>query len=104
MSGKLVRDKIPEIIAKDTGKSVNVKILSDEEYKYALYRKLDEEVKEFYQSGDVEELVDIVEVVLALVELQGVNHFQFQEMEHRKLMTNGGFSRRFFLVEEETDD
>ena len=39
---KLVRDKIPEIIKNNGAKTVNTKILSDEEYLKSLNTKLEE--------------------------------------------------------------
>ena len=43
--GKLVRDRIPEIIAAE-GKTPTVRILNDQEYEAALLDKLCEEVAE----------------------------------------------------------
>ena len=45
---KLVRDKIPEIIAQQ-GESANIRILSDKAYTAALEQKLDEETAEFHK-------------------------------------------------------
>ena len=59
---KLVRDKIPEIIAQQ-GESANIRVLSDKEYTAALEQKLDEETAEFHKEKNLEELADILEVV-----------------------------------------
>ena len=67
---KLVRDKIPEIIESD-GKKCVTRALSQEEYLKELRRKLDEEVQEYHESGDHEELADILEVVYALATATG---------------------------------
>lgn len=99
MNGKLVRDKIPEIIAKDTGKSVLIKVLSQDEYKGALHRKLDEEVAEFHQSGDVEELVDILHVVLALAADKGYTTERFVDKANKKERERGVFNKRYFLCD-----
>ena len=51
---KLVRDKIPEIIA-TTGKKCVVEILNDEDYLKMLDAKLDEELAEYHQDQNIEE-------------------------------------------------
>jgi len=67
MKGRLVRDKIPEII-KESGKIPITRIADEEEYKTALKEKLLEEVKEFNGSGDLEELADVLEVIHYLLQ------------------------------------
>ena len=59
---KLVRDKIPEILD-GKGVSYEKRTASPEEYKAELIKKLDEEIQEFAEAGDPEELADVVEVV-----------------------------------------
>ena len=56
---KLVRDKIPEIIASDNGKTCVTRIMEDGEYLETLNTKMQEELKEYLESGDVEELADL---------------------------------------------
>lgn len=91
---KLVRDKIPEIL--DTKNvSYEQRIASPEEYKVELIRKLEEEVKEFMEAGDIEELADIMEVLSALQtlsEYEGVEEIQNKKREER-----GGFDKRIIL-------
>jgi predicted house-cleaning noncanonical NTP pyrophosphatase (MazG superfamily) len=62
---KLVRDKIPDIIMRRGDKPVT-QILDAGAYRRELRRKLQEEVAEFGESGEVEELADVLEVVYAL--------------------------------------
>ncbi|MBT7706701.1 nucleoside triphosphate pyrophosphohydrolase [archaeon] len=59
---KLVRDKIPEIIA-GNGDTAATHIATDEEYRGKLREKLQEEVNEFLEELDNGELADILEVV-----------------------------------------
>ena len=59
--GKLVRDKIPEIIKND-GKTPIIEILSNEEYLLELDKKLNEEVAEYQADKSIEEMADILEV------------------------------------------
>lgn len=102
MNGKLVRNKIPEIIAAETGKPVKFRVLTEDEYKDALHKKLDEEVAEFHQSGDVEELVDIYEVIVALAASKGVYDLDRKSMDKQK--RRGGFNNRYFLYTDENDE
>ena len=57
--GKLVRDKIPEIIKND-GKTPIVEILSDEDYLKELDKKLNEEVAEYQADKSIEEMADVL--------------------------------------------
>lgn len=94
---KLVRDKIPAIIA-GQDKSATYRILNDTEYRAALEKKLDEEVAEFHESKNPEELADILEVVEALAAVYSKRtkvHFE----KVRKHAARGGFSKKYFLVE-----
>ena len=56
---KLVRDKIPEIIDADNGKTCVTRIMEDDEYLETLNTKMQEELKEYLESGEVEELADL---------------------------------------------
>lgn len=68
MYGKLVRDKIPDII-KENGEFPIFDILSDDDYKIELERKLLEECNEVLNSSGsdrIEELADLLEVMIFL--------------------------------------
>ena len=95
---KLVRDRIPEIIA-ESGKKVTFRILNDEEYKIELEKKLDEEVAEFHESKSVEELVDILEVITALISAHGFKPREVTQKKDKKGAARGGFFRGMYLVE-----
>ena len=56
---KLVRDKIPEIIASDNGKTCVTRIMEDDEYLKSLNTKIQEELKDYLESGDVENFADL---------------------------------------------
>ena len=86
---KLVRDRIPEIIAAD-GKRCTVETLSDEEYLLLLDHKLDEELAEYQESKSLEELVDLLEVIRAVVRARGWS----MEAAER-----GGFEKKILLKE-----
>ncbi|MZQ76091.1 MAG: phosphoribosyl-ATP pyrophosphohydrolase [Peptoclostridium sp.] len=95
---KLVRDRIPEIIEK-SGKRAVTEILSDEEYMELLNKKLMEEVQEYLESGTVEELADIGEVMHAIMDLKGIALEEFQRVRMEKLEQRGGFKERILLKE-----
>lgn len=97
---KLVRDKIPEIIAESGGKA-NIRTLPDEEYLRVLEAKLDEEVAEFHQDKSVEELADILEVVYALAATAGCSLEQLVDVFQKKHEARGGFEKRYFRVSTE---
>lgn len=97
---KLVRDRIPEIIEKD-GRKVKTRILNDEEYRKQLNKKLQEEVKEYLEDNNVEELADIVEVVYGILNSMNVTIDEFEKVRKNKKEKNGGFEKKIYLEEAE---
>lgn len=93
--GKLVRDRIPEILAAE-GKQCDVRTLDDDEFAQMLDDKLAEENAEFRESGEIEELVDIVEVIEAIARQRGVDWEQFEQLRSQKRDQRGGFTRRLY--------
>ena len=69
---KLVRDKIPEIINNDNRKAI-IRILNNEEYFNELKQKLQEEVKEYLEDNNIEELADIVEVIYGILNAKNIS-------------------------------
>ena len=98
--GKLVRDKIPEIIER-SGEIPHIRILPEEEYRRCLEAKLDEEVAEFHTDQNAEELADILEVVYALAETVGCTREELLACYDRKHAERGGFAARVFLMGKE---
>ena len=97
---KLVRDKIPEMI-RAQGETPHVRILEEEEYLLHLEAKLNEEVTEFHQDKNVEELADILEVVYALAEGIGCSKEELLAVYEKKHQARGGFRDRVFLISKE---
>ena len=97
---KLVRDNIPDII-KENNEIPVTKILSDEEYKKELLKKLLEEANEVNNSktkGELlEELADVFEVLMSLAELEGEKLDTIIDIAKQKRLKRGGFSKRIFL-------
>ena len=93
---KLVRDKIPEII-EQSGKTCEITTLSDEEYIKALEQKLGEELLEYNQSGEIEELADLLEVIYATAQARGYSIEQLHQVRDEKKNARGGFALKTLL-------
>ncbi len=98
---KLIRDKIPEIIKKD-GKKYKIRILSDEEYKKELLKKIVEESQEFLKTnGNKEELTkeisDVLEIIDYLINVFGLNREEIKKVKLEKKKLRGGFNKKIFL-------
>ena len=92
---KLVRDKIPQIIALD-GKEAVTRILDDDEYLKELIKKLGEEYEEFKQDISLTELADIQEVILALADMIASRQ-ELEETRKSKVEIRGAFKDKIFL-------
>lgn len=99
---KLVRDKIPEIIFENDHKNCKTRILDDAEYLKELNTKLQEELKEYLESGEVEELADLEEVLRAVLNAKHVTFDEFESIRKTKADKRGAFDKRIFL--ESVDD
>lgn len=94
-SGKLVRDKIPQIIIED-GKTPITRILDDEEYLKELDKKLNEEIAEYQQDKSIEEMADVLEVLFAICEARGHSVDELMKVREEKREKRGGFEQRVF--------
>ena len=97
---KLVRDKIPEFM-RSKGIIVHGYPITDKnQYIQCLKDKLMEEVLEIIQSKDseelVEELVDLLEVVYALVLEVGKNFHDLEIARQVKKLDKGGFDNQIY--------
>ena len=100
---KAIRDKIPEIIQKD-GYTCNVKTLSDEEFLAELEKKLSEEVTEYQNNKNPEELADILEVIYSIAKLKGVSKEELEKIRSKKEKERGGFEKNLFLIDTTKSD
>lgn len=99
MYKKLVRDKIPEII-ETKGEKPITRILSDEEYKFELEKKLNEEYQEVLNAtGEerIEELADMLEVMIYLAKLENKDLNDIIDVCNKKHDKRGGFEDRIYL-------
>jgi predicted house-cleaning noncanonical NTP pyrophosphatase (MazG superfamily) len=99
---KLVRDKIPAVIER-TGKAFQTRILSDNEYKQELQKKLREELEEYLTAADdkgaVEELSDMLELIHAITAIHDSSMEELEQVRIKKLTDRGGFKDKVFLID-----
>ncbi|MFR5113990.1 phosphoribosyl-ATP pyrophosphohydrolase [Turicibacter sanguinis] len=93
---KLVRDLIPEII-QDSGKQAEIEIVDNEIAFEYLVKKLDEEVSEFKQDKNLEELADVMEVLFGLAHKMGYTEEDLLMKRQEKKSARGGFKRNIVL-------
>lgn len=93
---KLVRDKIPQVIEED-GRKCETSIVPKEQLLPLLEEKLKEEVNEFIQDKNLEELADIMEVVFGLAENLGYSEEDLLKKREEKKEARGGFKEGVFL-------
>src|SRR5947208_1625072 len=98
--GKLVRDKIPEII-RASGRTADVRQLDRDAYLAALHDKLGEGAAELRgaNSADkvVEEAADVLEVLIGLAALHGRTLNDMLRVASNKRSSRGGFVQRLWL-------
>ena len=98
---KLVRDRIPEIIAK-TGQEAVTETVNREGALEYLAQKLREEAEEYFQSRDPEELADVLEVLYALAAETGLSWEALEALREKKADERGAFRKRIVLKEVRT--
>lgn len=110
---KLVRDRIPEIIASGESASFTRRIpptiatkgggeaithiATDDEYRQKAIEKLQEELAEFLESKDPEELADLLEITYAVAESLGVIEVELDAIRLKKASERGEFKKRIIL-------
>lgn len=96
---KLVRDNIPNII-KSNGETPITRILTNEEYKQELEKKLYEEYQEVLESSGedrIEELADMLEVIKSLAKLENKDLDDIINVANQKNSKRGSFNEKIFL-------
>jgi predicted house-cleaning noncanonical NTP pyrophosphatase (MazG superfamily) len=97
--GKLVRDRIPEIM-RQQGQAPVTETISGERLRRALKDKLVEEAEELRHEDDItEELADVLEVIEALIEAYGLDKGAIETVKAEKKLKRGDFSEGQFLHE-----
>jgi len=96
--GKLVRDKIPEIISA-SGKTPVFHAATRGEMTMALLDKLVEEADEFRKTPNYDELADVLEVLWKVIEYFGFRPSVIEKVREVKNQKNGVFSFGYLLDE-----
>ncbi|BBZ18632.1 phosphoribosyl-ATP pyrophosphohydrolase [Mycolicibacterium gadium] len=98
--GKLVRDRIPDII-RASGRTPHVTIMRPDTYRRALIDKLREEVAELAAAPTTESLVeeaaDVLGVLTAIAVEHGADLATIGDIARAKRNERGGFDRRLCL-------
>jgi predicted house-cleaning noncanonical NTP pyrophosphatase (MazG superfamily) len=93
---KLVRDRIPEII-RQKGGDPQVRIATGTELDKLIRLKIAEEAQELLNSGEDEEIADILEALDALIEHRSMNRAALEDARLKKRHDRGGFEKGFVL-------
>ncbi len=97
---KLVRDKIPERIARNGGQPTT-RILNDEEFVIELKKKFQEELDEYLAAetpeARLEEMADVFEVITALNAAEGRTLDAVIAVQQKKREERGVFDQKIFL-------
>ena len=97
---KLIRDRIPEIIAKD-GNTADIIILSEESFKQAIKEKLIEEATEVCNADNrdevLSELADLQEVMDTIKQMYNINTLEVNTIQAVKALQRGKFEKRLYL-------
>lgn len=95
---KLVRDKIPQIIEQKGGKCTT-RIADEKEFWEKLKWKLREEMDEFLEAQNEEELADLLEVVDTIIDCKGLDREKVKLIKSKKAEERGRFEKRIILEE-----
>src|SRR3990167_313908 len=102
MKGKLVRDRIPEIIEQNDKRKPRTKTLSPREFGRELRKKLVEEASEASKATRLSlpgELADIEEIIDALCKIYKLKRSTIRKIQNIKRAKRGGFKNRVFLID-----
>lgn len=98
---KLIRDRIPEITKAD-GWISKTKVLDKPEFLNELKKKILEEAKELNKSQKekdlINELVDIQEIIDAILKEKKIKFRIFNQIQAQKRKKRGGFKKKLFLI------
>lgn len=93
-----MRDNIPTIIRGKGKKPITEKIVNDKEYLEYLGKKLVEESKEYSESKQLEELIDLMEIIYSILNLEEISFSEFEKKRLTKKKERGGFDKKILLL------
>ena len=98
---KLIRDHVPALVARD-GRTPHTRQLAPDEFRAALRAKLLEEAAECAAATSpddiAEECADLLEVLAALAEAEGIDWAAITAVRERKSQVGGCFRERLLLL------
>ncbi|MDD2807591.1 MAG: nucleoside triphosphate pyrophosphohydrolase [Patescibacteria group bacterium] len=98
---KLIRDKIPEVIAAH-GSQAKTKKLNAKDFEIALLNKLSEEAREVVAAKSKIELTfevgDVLDVLDEIIKLKKLKPADIKKARQINLARKGGFKKRLFLL------
>lgn len=94
---KLVRDLIPDIIPIGIRHLWKFSVVYKEQYSILLKNKLQEEVSEYLEYENEEELADILEVIDAIIISKGFSKEKIMEIKQQKKLDVGGFKKQILM-------
>lgn len=93
---KLIRDNIPDIIAK-AGNEPYYHTATAEEYRQKLLEKLTEELNEFKEMFSQHEVADLLEIIYAIVDEYGFNKDEIEKLRLERKQKRGAFAKKLIL-------
>jgi len=100
---KLVRDKIPEIVAARVGHPIKTRVMEKREYDKYLRMKVVEEAQELSEAkGKVhiaEELADVMELLDTIITENGLTLKDIRSVQKAKVKERGGFKKKILMLE-----
>lgn len=94
---KLIRDKIPSII-ENAKKTYEIEYVNKTEKLLLLNKKLQEELDEYLESNEVEELADIMEVIQGILKLKNISPNDLEKIRLEKQKKRGSFDKGIKLI------
>jgi predicted house-cleaning noncanonical NTP pyrophosphatase (MazG superfamily) len=95
--GKLVRDLIPQIMPQERVHLFQFTQVSESEYALLLKQKLREEIDEYLEAENLEELADVYEVLEAIIKTKKFDVESLKNVQTDKRLKWGGFEKRLLM-------
>ena len=73
--------------------------MSDQEFLVEMEKKLTEEVSEYQNDKNPEELADILEVIYRIAKLKGISKEELENIRIKKTEERGGFEKNLYLID-----
>lgn len=100
---KLIRDNIPDIEEKKGNVIVAHRADSDQEYWGKLKEKLQEDINFFGEQETMEHLIEIIEVLDAIIEFKKFDIDELKAIKENKRIELGRFNKRIILEQSDKE-